>query len=150
MKQNKPRKRTGQSKDQWLISDALWQRLAPLLPQHTPKPHPLGCHRPRVPDRQAMNGIFFVLRTGCPWKALDVTGICSGSVAHARFQEWVQAGVFSRLWEVVLQEYDELKGLDWSWLSLDGAMSKAPLGGEKKRAQSHRPRQAGRQAQPAH
>lgn len=142
----KQSKRTGQSKNQWLISDALWERLKPLIPLHEPKPHPLGCHRPRVPDRQAMNGIFFVLRTGCQWKALDATGICSGSVAHARFQEWVQAGVFSTLWEVVLQEYDELKGLDWSWLSLDGAMSKAPLGGEKKRAQSHRPRQARRQA----
>ena len=63
-----------------------------------------------------------MLRTGCQWKALDATGICSGSTAHPRFQEWVAAGVFLELWRVGLERYDELKGLDWSWLSMDGAM----------------------------
>jgi hypothetical protein len=52
---------------------------------------------------------------------LDATGICSGSTAHLRFQEWVAAGVFLELWRVGLERYDELKGLDWSWLSMDGA-----------------------------
>ena len=47
----------------WLISDELWSRIEPLLPPR--KVHPLGCHRPRVDDRAAMNAIFFVLRTGC-------------------------------------------------------------------------------------
>ena len=70
-----------------------------------------------------------MLRTGCQWKALDATGICSGSTAHLRFQEWVAAGVFLELWRVGLERYDELQGLDWSWLSMDGAMTKAPLGG---------------------
>ena len=49
--------------DGWRIPDTLWQRLEPLLPPH--KPHPLGCHNPRVADRKAMDAIFFVLRTGC-------------------------------------------------------------------------------------
>ena len=62
---------------------------------------------------------------------LDATGICSGSTAHLRFQEWVAAGVFLELWRVGLERYDELKGLDWSWLSLDSAMTKSPLGGGK-------------------
>ena len=92
-----------------------------------------------MPDRTCANGIFYVLRTGCQWKALDATGICSGSTAHLRFQEWVAAGVFLELWRVGLERYDEVKGLDWSWLSMDGALTKAPLGGEKNRAQSHRP-----------
>ena len=83
-----------------------------------------------MPDRTCANGIFYVLRTGCQWKALDSTGICSGSTAHLRFQEWVAAGVFLKLWQVGLERYDELKGLDWSWLSMDGAMTKVPLGGE--------------------
>ena len=133
--------------DGWRIPDALWQRLEPLLP--APKPHPLGCHNPRVPDRHAMDGIFFLLRTGCQWGALSATGICSKSSAHRRFQEWVQAGVFAKLWEQGLLEYDELKGLDWQWLAMDGAMTKAPLGGEKDRQKPHRPRQTGGQAQPA-
>ena len=62
---------------------------------------------------------------------MDATGICSGSTAHLRFQEWVAAGVFLELWRVGLERYDELKGLDWSWLSLGGAMTKSPLGGGK-------------------
>ena len=75
------------------VSDALWEVLAPLLPQRV-NTHPLGGGRPRVPDRTCANGIFYVLRTGCQWKALDATSICSGSTAHLRFREWVTAGVF--------------------------------------------------------
>ncbi len=71
-----------------------------------------------MPDRTCANGIFYVLRTGCQWKALDWTGNCSGSTAHLRYQEWVAAGVFWQLWQVGLERYDELKGLDWSWLAV--------------------------------
>jgi putative transposase len=78
-----------------------------------------------------MNAILLVLRTGCQWKALKVTGLCSGSSAHRRFQEWVEAGVFQEFWRRGLLVYDELVGIDWSWVSMDGAMTKAPLGGEK-------------------
>jgi putative transposase len=115
--------------DQWRIPDALWERVEPLLPPRPP--HPLGCHNPRVGDRRAMDAIFFVLRPGCQWNALNATGICSSSSAHRRFQEWTAAGVFVTLWAQGLQEYDELKGLDWEWLAMDGAMTKAPLGGER-------------------
>ena len=115
--------------DQWRIPDPLWRRIEPLLPPRPP--HPLGCHRPRVADRRAMDAIFFVLRTGCQWNALNATGICSSSSAHRRFQEWTAAGVFVTLWAQGLQEYDALKGLDWRWLAMDGAMTKAPLGGER-------------------
>lgn len=108
----------------WRIPDVLWARIEPLLP--TRKKHPLGCHRPRVPDRIALDAIFFVLRTGCQWNALNATGICSSSSAHRRFQEWADAGVFEQLWAQGLLEYDELKGIDWSWLSMDGCMTKAP------------------------
>src|ERR1044071_3976177 len=69
----------------WRIPDALWQQIEQLLPAR--KPHPLGCHRPRVSDRAAMDAIFFVLRTGCQWNALKATGICSSSSAHRRFAE---------------------------------------------------------------
>lgn len=96
-----------------------------------------------------MNAILFVLRTGCQWNALNATGICSSSSVHRRFLEWTEAGVFQAFWQEGLLTYDELKGLDWSWLSLDGAMTKAPLAGaEKSRAQSYRSRQARRQTQP--
>jgi putative transposase len=115
--------------DRWRIPDVLWERIEPLLPPRPP--HPLGGHNPRVSDRKAMDAIFFVLRTGCQWNALNATGICSSSSAHRRFQEWTAAGVFVTLWARGLEEYDALKGLDWRWLAMDGAMTKAPLGGER-------------------
>jgi transposase len=131
----------------WQMPDALWERIAPLLPPG--KPHPLGCHNPRVDNRRAMEAIFFVARTGCQWNALNGTGICSSSSAHRRFQEWAAAGVFEQLWRLALEEYDGLDGLDWLWQSLDTATTKAPLGGESYGPQPRRPRQARQQAQPA-
>ena len=114
--------------DGWRIPDPLWTRIAELL---RPRPvHLLGGHNLRVEDRKAMDAIFFVLRTGCQWNALNVTGICSSSSAHRWFQEWVAAEVFAKLWILGLAEYDALEGIDWAWLSMDGAMTKAPLGGE--------------------
>lgn len=110
----------------WRMPDELWKKVKPFLPPG--KPHPLGCHRPRVDDRKAMDAIFYHLRTGCQWKALDATGICSSSSAHRRFQEWTQAGVFQRLWTQGLLDYDGLKGIEWEWQAMDGAMTKAPLG----------------------
>lgn len=133
---------------EFTISATLWARLEPVLPVHVPKPHPLGRHRRRITDRDVLNGIFFVLRTGCQWKALDATGLCKGSTAHSRFQQWVQAGVFARLWDEALQDYDDLIGLNFAWMALDGSLHKAPLGGGKNRSQPHGPRQRRRQAQP--
>jgi transposase len=121
----------------WRIPDALWDRIKPLLSPR--KPHPLGCHRPRVDDRQAMEAIFFVFRTGCQWKALHETGLCSSSSAHRRFQEWTEAGVFLTLWKMGLADDDALHGIDWEGLAMNGAMTKAPLGGEKGGQEPHRP-----------
>jgi putative transposase len=115
--------------DGWRMPDWLWERVVPLLPA---RPfHPLGCHRPRVRDRDAMDAILLVLRTGMEWNALNATGICSSSSAHRRFQEWVEAGVFHEIWRQGPLEYDTVVGVDWEWLAADGAMGKAPLGGAK-------------------
>jgi transposase len=132
----------------WRIPDELWERIEPLLPSR--KPHPLGCHRPRVEDRKAMDAIFFVRRTGGQWNALHDTGICSSSAAHRRFQEWTEEDVFLALWQQGLTAYDALQGIDWEWLAMDGAMTKAPLGGEKGGQASNRPREARHQTQCPH
>jgi putative transposase len=128
------------------ISDALWVVLEPLVPKRV-NTHRFGGGRPRVPDRRCADAIFYVLRTGCQWDALTQTDLCAKSTAHDRFQEWVEAGVFLKLWQVGVAQFDELQGIDWNWLSMDGAMTKAPLGGEKDGPQSDRPRQARRQTQ---
>jgi putative transposase len=124
------------------ISDELWTVLQALLPMHV-NTHRFGGGRPRVADRDCADAIFFVLRTGCQWQALDQTELCAHSTAHDRFQEWVEAGVFLKFWQAGVEQFDEVCGIEWDWLSMDGAMTKAPLGGEKNRAQSHRPRQRG-------
>lgn len=129
------------------VSDALWAVLAPLLPARV-NTHRFGGGRPRVPDRRCADAIFYVLRTGCQWEALNQTELCAKSTAYDRFRAWVAADVFLHLWQAGVAQFDELTGIDWAWLSMDGAMTKAPLGGEKNRPESHGPRQRWRQAQP--
>ena len=98
-----------------------------------------------MPLRRVVNGILYVLYTGCQWKAMP-REFGSGSAIHAYFQEWVKRGVFYELWQLALEEYDRLERIDWEWQSVDGATTKAPLGGEKNREKPDRSRQAGRQA----
>lgn len=128
--------------DPWRIPDELWVRIEPLFPPERPKPKG---GRPRMADRQAMDAIFYVLRTGCQWKALP-RSLGAASTVHDRFQEWRGAGVFERLWRAGVTEYDGLKGLDWEWQAMDGAMTKAPLGGKKHGSQSHGSGQEGHKA----
>ena len=103
--------------DGWRMPDALWALIEPVLPAR--KAHRFGGHNPRVPDREAMEAILFVLRTGCQWNALNGTGLCSSSAAHRRFQEWTAAGVFHTLWRRALRRYDREFGLDWRWLAME-------------------------------
>ena len=120
--------------DGWRIPDWLWERMEPLLP--APPSHPLGCHRPRVPNRDAMDAILLALRTGMQWNALNVTGVCSSSAAHRRFQEWERAGVFHEFWRQGLLDYDAVIGIDWAWLAADGDDQSA-AGRAEDRPQSH-------------
>jgi putative transposase len=108
------------------MPDAMWEKIRLLLPDY--ETCLLG-GRPRRDLRSVADAIFYRLRTGCQWKAIPKS-LAPGSTAHAYFQEWVQLGIFARLWQIALELYDDLVGLDWRWQSVDGAMTKAPLGGE--------------------
>ncbi len=112
--------------DEWRIPKSLWEHIEPLLPPK--RSHPKG-GRPWTSARQCMDGIFYVLRTGCQWKALP-RSFRAASTVHLRFQQWRAAGVFERLWQQGLLEYDARHGLEWKWQAMDGAMTKAPLGGK--------------------
>jgi transposase len=109
----------------WEIPDDLWADIEPLFPVPQER-HLTG--RKRVSYRQVVNGILYVLRTGCQWKAVPKK-YGSGSTCHKRYQEWVRAGVFRQLWEKLLARYDDLKGIDWEWQIVDTATVPAPLGG---------------------
>lgn len=130
----------------WILPDKLWMRMEKLLPKY--KTTPLG-GRPRVDLQKVANGIFYVLRTGCQWNAVP-REFGSGSTLHRYFQQWTQMGVFHKLWKASLLEYDKLKSIQWNWQSVDGAMTKSPLGGEKYRQKSDRPWQIGNKAVSTH
>jgi transposase len=131
--------------EEFCLPDHLWERMQPLLPRFR-RSRKGG--RPRLGWRKVLDGIFYVLRTGCQWKAVP-REFGSGSSLHRYFQLLVKRKAFARLWAMALLEYDDLKSLDWRWQSMDGAMTKAPLGGEKHRPEPDRPGQGRHQAQPA-
>ncbi len=117
----------------FLLPDEVWERVSHVLPADRPKPKG---GRPRMENRQALNAIFYVLRTGCQWNAIP-RSLGASSTVHDRFSEWVEAGVFERLWEEGLNQYADEVGIEWEWNAMDGAMVKAPLGGKSNGAQSH-------------
>jgi transposase len=107
------------------VPDALWRRIEPLLPPEPPKPKG---GRPRVPDRIAMAGILYRVRTGCQWNAIPrVFG--SGSTCHLRLTQWVRGGVFVKIYKEMLRYYDKRRGIKWDFASLDSVLVKAPKGG---------------------
>ncbi|MFT3854546.1 MAG: transposase [Ilumatobacteraceae bacterium] len=79
------------------VVDAVYAAIEPLLPE--PPEHPLGCHRPRVPNRLCFWGILLRLVTGAAW--VDIEAILehrvSDTTLRARRDEWIAAGVFDRL-----------------------------------------------------
>jgi transposase len=107
------------------ISDKLWNMIIPILPTEKSN-NTLG--RPIIPYRKVMDGIVYVLRTGCQWKMLP-SEYGSGSTCHRRFQQWVQIDIFKKIWIKLLKEYDNKKGIRWMWQSLDSISIKSPLGG---------------------
>jgi putative transposase len=120
----------------WELSDSVWLQIEPLLPKAKSRYRGRGKNRkhiggrPAAERRKLMGGILYVLRTGCQWNALPKE-YGSGKTAHRYFQKWVRAGVFKRMWQAGLTDYDEMKGIAWKWQAADGAMTKAPLGGPK-------------------
>jgi transposase len=109
------------------ISDKLWDMIDPILPREKPN-NKVG--RPAIPFRKVLDGIVYVLRSGCQWKMLLPSGFGSGSTCHRRFQQWVQIDIFKKIWIILLKEYDHKKGIKWAWQSIDSISIKSPLGGQ--------------------
>ena len=107
------------------VPEEFWAKVAPLIPEDE-RSGKGG--RPPTGHRKVFNGILYVLRTGCQWKMLP-REYGSGSTTHEHFQVWVQAGIIGKLWTLCLNEYDDLKGIDWRWQSLDSATISAPVKG---------------------
>lgn len=112
-----------------VIPSKLWRKLK----KHLPKPaRRKGAGRPRVQDRDVINGIWYVLWTGCQWKAVKQEWFhVSSSTLHERFQEWTKAGIFDKLFKILVRHYARERHIAWKWQSVDSKMVPAPLGGQK-------------------
>lgn len=111
----------------WVI-EPLWVQFEVLIPPRVDV-HPLGCHRPRVPDRVVFDKLVQVLVLGASYaKIADAS--CSATTLRRRRDEWIEAGLMARLEQICLDAYDTMIGLDLSNLSVDGCIVKAPCGGE--------------------
>jgi len=116
---------------QRLIDDALWRRIEPLLPK-PPRRRWKAMGRPRVPDRAALTGILFVLRSGLLWQMLPKEMFCgSGSTCWRRLLRWQRAGVWRRPHAVLLAELRQRGQLDLTRALVDSASVRALRGGKK-------------------
>ena len=78
-----------------------------------------------------MNAVWYVLWTGCQWKALHRSWFgVSASTAHARFQSWQKLGVFRKALKRMIKYYDKKRDIKWKWQAIDSKSVSSPLGGE--------------------
>jgi putative transposase len=126
-------KATTQSKVNYFrLPRPLWRKLKKHLPKKRNNSSKRG-GRPRVSDRAVANAMWYVLWTGCQWKAIhrEWFGV-SSSVVHERFQRWRQMGIFEKLMKSMAEYYAKASGgISWKWQAMDSKNSPAPLGGEK-------------------
>jgi transposase len=111
------------------LIEPIWEQFRALLPERNIR-HPLGCHRPRVPDRVVFEKLVAVLAFGCAYWRIAERG-CSATTIRRRREEWVEAGLMDALEEIALESYDRMIGLELSDVSVDGCITKAPCGGGK-------------------
>ena len=110
----------------WRVPDELREKIEPILQEHDP---PRRTGRPRVNQRAVSDAVILRLRTGCQWNRMPREEFPDDSTVHRAFQRWVELGVLDRIWASLVEECEELGGVDWEWQAADGAMSKARFGG---------------------
>jgi transposase len=104
------------------IIDPIWKQFAALLPEREVD-HPLGCHRPRIPQRGVFDKLVQLLVFGCAYERI-ADEECSATTLRRRRDEWIASGVMEQLQEIVLDAYDRMIGLDLSDVAVDGCITK--------------------------
>lgn len=119
-----------QNVDYFHVPRPLWRKIKKCLPKHKGNSKKRG-GRPRCCDRAILNAVWYVLWTGCQWKALHRSWFgVSASTVHARFQVWREAGVFAKLMRQLVKVYGKKRNIKWKWQAIDSKSCPAPFGGE--------------------
>lgn len=109
----------------WEVNDELWEIIQSILDELDP---PAETGRPRTGQRAAFDGIIYQMRSGCQWNQLPAKFGDDSSV-HRTMQRWIAKDVFQRVWAVLIENCEDMSGVNWEWQSADGAMGKARFGG---------------------
>ena len=107
-----------------VLTDEQWERIVPHLPQHPPSPKG---GRPRADDRECLEGILWLLRTGSRWRDIPID-LPSGCTCWRRLQEWAGEGVLQDLHTILIEELDDLGALDFEELCADATFIRAKKG----------------------
>ena len=100
------------------LTRAQWRRIEPLLPPYQ------GRGRRRADDRKVLNGILYVLKSGCRWCDMP-RRYGSYVTAWRRLKRWMEDGTWERIQQALLQELDEQGKIDWAHCSIDGSYVRA-------------------------
>jgi len=133
---SRPR-RVGRSEAlRWRVSDAMWERLAPILADPPRRFRYPG--RARYSPRDCLEGILYVLYTDTPWLQVPYRelGLPSGETCRRRLEEWSRRGLFQRAIRVLQQQLAGADKLDWSRVIVDASLVEAKKGARRSRARS--------------
>ena len=112
----------------WEVPDGLWERIERVFPCEK-QVGSVG--RPALPNRRVVNGILFILRSGCQWKGLKKEWYGASSSLHKRFQEWSESGLWKKIYRLAVMYYKKKRRIRWKWQAVDSKMVPAPLGGDQ-------------------
>jgi len=107
-----------------MLTDEQWARIAPLLPPQKPR------GRKRADDRQTLEGILWVLKTGSRWQDLP-RAYGSKTRCHRRLKEWQEHGVWEKIFRAFLAALDEAGRLQWERAFRDATFVPAKRGARR-------------------
>ena len=100
------------------LTDDQWEVIRPLIPAQG------RMGRPRADDRQVLNGILYVLKSGCRWQDLP-RQFSHPSTCWRRLKRWEEQGVWDSIFLALLTTLDEQGRLEWHRAFLDGSFAPA-------------------------
>ena len=103
------------------LSAEQWRLIEPLLPARKKR------GRPRADDQQTLNGILYVLKTGCAWADLP-SRYGTPVTCWRRLRDWTVDGTWERIWQTLLGTLDAQGQLEWQVGLMDGTFVAAKKG----------------------